>query len=145
MANDAWFTRSAAKIWQQTLDIYTVSTKLILVQSSYTFSQSHEFVNDLGANEVSVGGYARAVNGTSFNLSQQTDEAATPDTVRMIFDQNVTFAALAAGQTIGAAILIFDTGVAGTSPLLFHYGLATPTATNGGDIVIGTDQLNGGL
>ena len=145
MANDAWYTNGKLLVEQQSLDLTAATSKLILVTTGYTFSQSHDFVADLGATELTVVGYVRKTNGTDFNLALSSDETATPDTLRYTVDQAVTWSALAAGETIGALSLISDTGNDATSPLIAHFGQSAGIPTNGGDITAPFDVVNGNL
>lgn len=146
MANDAWYTEGQMLVQQQLLNLVgNAQIKLIIVQSSYSFSQQDLTVSGLGGAELSVAGYTRkTANGVDFTISRSKDTAATPDTVRYIFDQNVTWAALAAGETIGSFVLIDDTGNDVTSPLIAHFG-QVPTPTNGGDITATVELTLGNL
>lgn len=109
----------------------SADVRCLLLKSGYTFDADHDVVNDLtpGSNEISVSGYARqALTGEVITRVDASD--------RVMFDaDDVTFAALAAGQTVIAAVLYIHTGSDATAQLLAYIDIAD-TATNGGDIVI---------
>lgn len=103
---------------------------VLLVTSSYTFDADHNFVSDVSANEISVSGYSRQSLGTPTKTEDDTNDFAYLD------GDDTTFASLAAGQTVGGAILFIDLGGADSAnPIISFYDL-TNTATNGGDIVV---------
>lgn len=96
--------------------------KAALVTSAYTYSDTHEFFSSASA----------ALLGTAQTLTNKTTTAG-------VFDaDDVTFAALAAGNTIKAIVLYKDTGVSTTSPLLAYLDTVTgfPMNTFGGDVVV---------
>lgn len=93
--------------------------KAALVSTSYTYSDTHEFVSDLGA-----------LIGTAQTLEIKS-------ATNGVFDANdVTFTALATGSTIKAIVIYKDTGIPSTSPVLIYFDAVTglPMATNGGDV-----------
>lgn len=104
---------------------------LLLKSSGYTFDADHDFVSDLttASNEISVSGYSRqALTGEVITRVDASD--------RVMFDANdVTFSALVAGQTVGAAVLYVYNASDSSAQLIAYIDL-TDTATNGGDIVI---------
>lgn len=99
----------------------------LLVKSAYTPNFStHEFISDLGANVLNS---AQTLSGKSITLG--------------VFDANdVTFAAVTAGDTAKAVVIAKNTGSNATSPLLAYIDTITgfPLATNGGDITIQWDS-----
>lgn len=101
--------------------------KAILVPDSYTYSAAHEFLSDLGT---TVGTAQALANKTVLNGVFDADDP--------------TFAALAAGSNLKAVVLFKDTGVAGSSPLVYFCDGVTglPMVTNSGDVQIQWD--NGG-
>ncbi len=116
--------------------------RLMLVTTGYVENQDHNFVGSntsSGANgepsvyEISVGGYSRQ-NVTLTAFEDDTNDFAGLDST------DKTFSSLAAGATIGGAVLYrFSTsgGTTGDSgqDLIAYYTL-TATPTNGGDITI---------
>lgn len=105
--------------------------RCLLLKSGYAFDADHDFVSDLtpGSNELSVSGYARQTcTGEVITRVDASD--------RVMFDMDdVTFAALAAGQTIVAAVLYVHNASDSSAQLLAYIDIAD-TATNGGDVVI---------
>lgn len=109
----------------------SADVRCLLVKSGYTFDPDHDVVSDItpGSNELSVAGYARQT--CAGEIITRVDASD-----RVMFDMDdVTFAALTAGQTIIAAILFIHTGSDATAQLLAYIDIAD-TATNGGDVVI---------
>ncbi len=105
--------------------------RCLLLKSGYTFDPDHDFVSDLtpGSNEITVSGYARQT---------MTGEVITRDDTnnRVMFDAgDVTFSALAAGETIVAAVLFIYNAADASAQLLAYIDLVD-TATSGGDVVI---------
>jgi hypothetical protein len=107
-------------------DITAVGTTVkvrLLRTSAYTFSQSHQFASSLPAaiaTDVTLG--SKTANGAGSNPG--------------CFDAaDAVFTAVTAGAAIDALAVFKDTGVAGTSPLLFYIDGFTVTP-NGGDITV---------
>lgn len=103
--------------------------KVSLLSSSYTFSQAHDFYDDLSG-----------VVATSSALGSKTVTSGVADAA------NVTFSAVSGSQVTQFVIWV-DTGVAGTSRLLVYFDTASnlPVTPNGGDITIqwsdGADKI----
>lgn len=99
--------------------------RMLLVKSSYTFDATHNYVSDVVAAsaEISVAGYARVALTSEAVTEDDSNSRAYGDA------DDVTFAALTAGQTIGGAVLFRHTGVDATAPVLGFIDLAdTPTS-----------------
>ena len=121
MANTL-YPKGKQKFLTAAINLSTATIKAILVTDGYTYSTAHEFLSDLGANTV----------GTAQTLTNKTVTDG-------VFDaDDVTFAALAPGANLKAVVLVADTGVAGTSPLIDYIDTVTglPMATDGGDAQI---------
>lgn len=105
----------------------TDTIKAVLVDTAgYTFSQSHEFLSDIGA------GY-RIATSAALTGKAKTSGIADAD--------NVTWAAVT-GASSEAVVLYKDTGTAATSPLIAYVDVATglPVTPNGGDITVTWDN-----
>jgi len=103
--------------------------KVVLTDSGYTFSAAHQNLSDIPAG-------ARVA--TSGNLGGKTYSEG-------LFDaDDVTFAAVAAGDTVTGVALYKDTGSAATSTLIAFWdtdtGGAISIPTNGGDINLTWDS-----
>ena len=112
--------------------------RMMLLSTAYVGNMDHNTVDDGTTSdplsyEIGVGGYARA-NVTFSAFEDDTNEFAGLDTA------DKTFSALAAGATIGHAVIYRYSTSGGTTSdtgqdLLLWYEL-TATPTNGGDITI---------
>jgi len=131
----------------QVFDMTNSTFRVMLVSTGYTFNPDHDFVNSntsSGSNgepkvfEISVGGYSRQ-NLTQSRFEDDTNDFAGLDA------SDTTFSALAAGGTIGGAVLYLysssgtlgaggTTGDSGQNLVSFYDLVDTPT--NGGDITI---------
>lgn len=119
MANK-FYPKGATKMMTGAINLASDTIKVALVSSAYTYSAGHEFLTDLGANRI----------GTDQTIANRS-------VIDGVFDGDDTVHALvAAGSTVGCWVVYKDTGVDGTSPLLFHIdsGTGLPMATNGGNI-----------
>ncbi len=99
------------------------TVKAVLVDTgTYTYSSSHEFLSDLSG----TGGTAQTIGSKTYTNG--------------VFDgADVTFTAVAGTVTYEAIVIYIDTGVAGTSRLVYYYdtsGGGLPVTSNGGDIAI---------
>lgn len=118
---NAVYVKGAEKILSGTIAFPTDTIKVALVKNTYAQNLStDEFYSDVSAHVV----------GTPQTLSGKTVTGGKLDA------SDPTFAAVTAGDTVEALVVYKDTGVAGTSPLLFYIDQVTafPLATNGGDI-----------
>jgi hypothetical protein len=123
----AHYDLALQEFWKATLgDITaggtTVKVRLMRV-SAYTFAQAHQFLSSLPAaivTDVTLG--SKTANGAGSNPG--------------CFDAgDATFVAVPSGAAIDCLAVYKDTGVAGTSPLLFFIDGFTVTP-NGGDITV---------
>lgn len=129
----------------------TTGLTMMLVTTGYVYNNDHDFVNantSSGVNgepkvfEITVGGYSRQTLASDTSFEDDTNDFAGLD------HTNVTFSALAAGQTIGGAVLYKYSSSSGTTgdsgqQLVSYYAL-TATPTNGGDIVIAIASTSDG-
>jgi len=88
-----------------TIDVTSDTLKVALVTSSYTFSSSHDFFNDI-TNEITGTGYTAG----GATISNPTVSSGTFDADDTSWT-NATF-------TARGAVLYKDTGTASTSPLI---------------------------
>lgn len=100
--------------------------RVVLVDSGYSFSTAHDFLDDVGAG-------ARVATSGALTGKSITDGVADA--------ADVTFASLPAGDTITGVIVYQHTGTESTSRLLAWYDTKADTtaisvATNGGDVVV---------
>lgn len=104
--------------------------KLIALKSTYTYSDTHEFVTDLGANIV----------GRSANLSSKSSTSG------YLKSANALFTALT-GSTVTSFALVKDTGSDATSLLIRFIDTANviPSTPNGIDWEVQPDPTYGWL
>jgi hypothetical protein len=118
LALQEWFKGTIGDITGAT----TIKVRLMRV-SAYTFSQAHQFLSSVPAALV-----------TDPTLGTKTANGAGADPG--CFDAaDATFTAVPSGAAIDCLCVFKDTGVAGTSPLLWYIDGFTVTP-NGGDITI---------
>lgn len=134
MANGV-YNKGKASIANGGIDLDTSTLKVMLVDSSYTFNADHNFIDNAGAGdpidqEITVSGYSRQTLTTPTVTQDDTNDFAYLD------GDDVVFTALAAGQTIGGAILFDNAGGADTARKLIAFYDLTNTATNGGNVTI---------
>jgi hypothetical protein len=122
-------------------NLASADLRVLLVKDTYVFDNDHNFVSDViaGSKEISVGGYARVALTTKTVTEDDTNDFAYLDA------DDVLFAALAAGQTVGGAVLYKFNAADGAAEVIAFYDL-TDTLTNGGDItVVWNTPANGGV
>ncbi|CAM4266792.1 DUF2190 domain-containing protein [Comamonas aquatilis] len=118
MANK-FFPRGAQKVLGASINLATDTIKAALVPDSYTYTETHEYLNQLGT-----------IVGAAVELTGKT-------VVGGVFDaDDPAFGALAAGSTVKAVVLFKDTGNPATSPLVCYLDVITgfPFSTNGGTV-----------
>ncbi|TYK74362.1 hypothetical protein FSY45_19580 [Comamonas sp. Z1] len=120
MANK-FYPKGAQKLLSGAINFSADTIKAVLVPAAYVYSDTHEFLSDLGA-----------VVGAAVELQNKVVTGG-------VFDaDDISFGAVAAGSTVKAIALFKDTGSAATSPLLAYYDAVTgfPFSTNGGEVSI---------
>lgn len=124
MANKL-YPKGAEKILGS-VNLSTDTIKAALLSDAYTYSAAHEFLSDVSATVIGT-----AVTLTSKSITGGVFDAA-----------DVVFTLVAPGANVKFVVLYVDTGVAGTSSLLYLVDTATglTMATNGGDITIQWDN-----
>lgn len=129
MANGV-YNRAKYMLADGTLDLPTAADlRVLLVNTSYVFDPDHNFVSDVVANEISAGGYSRQpLTGETITEDDTNDFA-------YLHADNVAFGALAAGQTIGGAILFKYNASDSAAEVIAFYDV-TDTPTNGGTITL---------
>lgn len=144
------FTPSKKKIFDQALDpLGSAATKLMLVQDTYTFDATQEFVDDGGAdfavNELSATGYTGGFNGADRVVPANRSTAINGAAVEFKFDDE-TWTAIGNGtdQTVGGVGLIVEITNDAASPVICWDELLGDVTTNGGDLTYKPDNNGGG-
>lgn len=120
-------------------DLLTDTLVVLLVKSTYVFSADDHFISDLAASEISVSGYARQTLTSKTVTEDDVNDFAYLDA------DDVTFAGMAAGQTIGGAVLAYNSGSDATSMLIGFYDLTDLATGSGSVIVTWASVANGGV
>ncbi|BCX53864.1 hypothetical protein CTYAZ2_34440 [Comamonas testosteroni] len=118
MANK-FYPKGAQKLLSGAINFSADTIKAVLVPAAYVYSDTHEFLSDLGA-----------VVGAAVELQNKVVTGG-------VFDaDDISFGAVAAGSTVKAIALFKDTGSVATSPLLAYYDVVTgfPFSTNGSEV-----------
>jgi len=115
------------EFWKATLGDITAAGTTVKVRlmrtSAYTVSQTHQYASSLPA--------AIVADGT-LGTKTANGQGASPGCLDAA---DVTFLSVPSGAAIDCLAVFKDTGVAGTSPLLFYIDGFTVTP-NGGDITV---------
>lgn len=120
MAN-ALYELTKAKMLQAGIDMDSDDVIVILLDNTYTFSQSHDFISDL------TGEVDRSGNLTSKTFTNGVFDAA-----------DVTLTAVT-GNQVTSFVIAIDSGTDSTSPLIAYFDTSVtglPVTPNGGDIQI---------
>ena len=104
------------------IDLVNDTIKVVAVGTGYTFSVTHQYLSDLGANTV-----GSAVTLTTKSVGSGIFSAAS-----------VTLTAMPNGTTVQALVIYKSTGVSGTSPLICYLDTANglPFTGTGGDVTV---------
>ncbi len=125
--SNALYSLGKEKFLSGSIDLVTDTIKVALVKNTYPQNlATDEFYSDISA----------YVIGTPQTLGSKAIALG-------VFDAgDITNTAVTAGDTLEGVVIYKDTGVAGTSPLLFYIDTITgfPLLTNGGDITIQWDN-----
>ena len=125
MANKL-YPKGAEKILGGSINLTSDTIKVALLSDAYTYSSSREFLSDVSASEL--------------NTAQTL---GTKSVTNGVFDAaDSVYTAVTAGANARYLAIYKDTGVAGTSSLIFFLDTVTglPMATNGGDITVQWDN-----
>ncbi|MBM4453018.1 MAG: hypothetical protein FJ013_00350 [Chloroflexi bacterium] len=108
------------------LDWDANNIKVVLVDATYTYSDSHQYLSSIDAGDRVA---------TSGNLASKTVTDGVADAA------DVTFSAVS-GNQVTQFVIYQDTGNAATSRLIAHIDTASglPLTPNGGDITITWDN-----
>lgn len=115
-------------------DNSTTTVKIALVTSAYTPAvDTHDFWNDVSANEVSGTNYTAGGNA----VANKTVTGPSSGTITVDSDDPATWSQDAGGfSNARYAILYKDTGTATTSPLIGYYDLGSDQGNVSGDLTL---------
>lgn len=133
---DGMFNKGKYLILSDSISLSSDTLKVMLVTSSYTFDKTHNFVGDVSSNELSVSGYTGGFAGAGRKTVASKTFTEDDTNHRAVFAvADITWTSLAAGQTIGGAILIKEVTNDAASPLIAFFDL-TNTATTGANVTL---------
>lgn len=143
MASGA-YNKGVTDLLDGTNPFLTTTLKMLLVSTAtaYTFNPDDDVADAGGANDVvdaetNVSGYTRGWGGAGRKTLASKTVTEDDANNRVILDAaDVTWTALATGQTLAAAIIVKEGGANDTTTRLFFYLDFTDTPTNGGDITV---------
>lgn len=143
-----FYTRGMQALTTGGIDMDSDTLKLMLVKSSYTATKADVSVaygvsSNPNTEELSVSGYTGGFAGSgrkTVTITQQVNDGA--NRVEFAIDDQ-TWTSLAAGQTIGGAILYKHLTNDTSSTLIAFFDL-TDTPTNGGNITLDFATLAAG-
>ena len=141
---------TGAKELLDEIDFNTDVLKIMLVTSGYVANRDDDVVDAGGANdpvdhEIAVSGYTGGWGGSGRKTATLTHEVDKTNDRAEIDIADLTWTALGTGATIAAAILIKEGGANDTTSRLIAYFDITDTPTNGGDITLDFDAVEGAI
>jgi hypothetical protein len=122
---DKLYPKTKAQFLKALLDITNITIRAYLLDGTYTYSDSHEFLSDVGAGTRVA--RTNPLSGKTVNLTTAA------------FDSDDPTAESVTGDDVNQIVLYQDTGVEGTSRLIFFKdtGISTvPFTPDGSDIRI---------
>jgi len=125
----AWYPKGLTELCKGGRDIDNGSLKISLINTGTSYSNAHDFWDDVSAGAI----------GTPIGLSSVTFVSSAAIATLDAADTGLTWNSVAVGSTVVACIIYWDSGTPGTSPLVAWLE-CTSTPTNGGNITI---TLNG--
>lgn len=144
------YNRALKEILDRTLDI-TSGCKVMLVGSEYTYDPDHDFVDMGGASdptdaEIDATNYTRGFNGAGRKAATLTfvEQDANNRAVIRIADLTWTALGGATNDTVEAAILVKEGTADNDSKLIAYFDLPT-TPTNGSDLTLDFDAVDGNI
>ncbi len=130
----AWYNKGKAEVMNGGIVLLTDTIKVMLVSSAYTFNPDHNFISDVSANEIAVAGYTGGFGGAGRKTLAGKTVTEDDANDRSVFDANdLSWAALAAGATIGGAVVVKEITNDGASKLIAFLDPAD-LPTNGSDV-----------
>lgn len=124
-----WYNNALEQLMNGGLDLDTADLRVCLVNSSYTPDvDTHDFLDDVTANELSGTGYARKALTSETVAQDNTNNRGT------LSADNPTWT----GANFGTAAkaIIYVEGASDAARLLVAYIGFTNTVTNGGDFTL---------
>lgn len=99
-----WYSKAGTALGQAGINLLTADIKFIALTAGYTFSDSHQYVSDLGANIV----------GRTAVLGSKTLGSVADG----VFDAADSVFSALTGSAVTQLVMVKDTGNDATSPLL---------------------------
>lgn len=138
MANGV-YNRGLFEIASAAADLDAADLRVLLLNSGYTFSKAHNFVDDIVGNEISASGYARQTLANKVVVEDDTNNRAYLDA------DDPVFPSMAAGQTIGGAAIFRHTGNDATAPLIVFIDVADVATAGTAFVLTFAAPASGGI
>jgi len=130
------------------IDFDTDVLKIMLVQAAYVADNDNVFieegVDDANEHELTVTGYTPGFGGAGRKTATVTAEKDDGNNRAELDIADLTWTALGTGETIAGAILIKEI-TNDLASLLLAYFDVTNTPTNGGDVTLDFDAVEGAI
>lgn len=139
MASDV-YNKGKYEILSGGVDLLTDTIKVMLVDSTYTYADTHNFISDVVADEVSGTGYTGGYGGAGRKTlsNKQVTEDDTNNRAEFDDTADLTWSSVSIG-TVGGAILVEERTSDSDSPVVAFLDFSPDAVTNGGDLTIQWD------
>lgn len=123
-----FYNNGLLRLLNRDIDYINDDVSLLVVDNTYTFDRTDEFVSDI-TGEVSGSGYSRlSLSGKTIGLNASTNT--------VVFDcSDLTMNAVSTSNAFSGAVIYGNTGVDSTSPLIGFFDMPE-TSTNGSDVTL---------
>lgn len=129
------------KILDGTIDPDTDTLKVMLVGTTYVYDPDHDFVDDISGDEITATNYTGGYAGASRKTATVAVTANPGSNCVDISIADLTWSSLggAVNDTVGAAVLLFETGGSDATAIPIAYFDVADTPTNGSDFTLNFD------
>lgn len=138
------YTQGLADLVNGTIDYLTATIKVLLLSTAVSFTEDQDITvadaggaNDIVDAELNVTGYTRGWGGSGRKTLASKTISVNNGSNRVEFDAaDVTWTALATGQTISDAVVVKEGGANDTTTRPIAHLDVTDTPTNGSDVTL---------
>lgn len=134
-------TTTAPTLSDQTaLDMAADTIRAVFLASTYTFSQTHNYFDDLGANTFGHTGTGAILGGAGNFCPAISSKTFNAPAVGVFDAADTVYTTSPASGTATAVAIFKDTGTTTTSPLLCYIDGFTSVVFNGGSVTMVWDS-----